>query len=151
MKIVKKAKSVEHPMEEVLNLEPGTTVVEYKEVLPAESVKMPDYDQKDDEIETKLEEVYSTAMGNAMSVGDAIETVEGKYKARVGEVTAAMLNVALGAVREKSVLKQHKDKMMLETITADNPRTVNNNLVVADRNEILRMLKGQQDKEEKDK
>lgn len=140
MKTVKKTKMIEHPMEEVLDIDPGTTVVEYKEVLPAEVVPMPDYDKKDDEIEVKLEEVYASAMGNVVAVADELERVEGKYKARIGEVTAAMLNVALGAVREKRELKAHKDKMTLEVTTAGSPRTVNNNLVVADRNEILRIL-----------
>jgi hypothetical protein len=140
MKTIKKTKHVEHPMEEVLDLDPGTTVVEYQEVLPAEVVKMPDYDNKDDEIEEKIEEVYTMAVGGVTAIADQMETVEGKYKARIGEVTAAMLNVALGAVREKRELKMHKDKMTLETATAGSPRTVNNNLVVADRNEILRIL-----------
>ena len=144
MKTVKKTKTVEHPLEDEFGIEKGTTVVEYKEVLPAEPVKMPDYDAKDDEIETKLEEVYAAAMGNAEAVGDAIETVEGKYKARVGEVTAAMLTVALGAVREKRELKKHKDQVMLDNGGEDGntPRSVTNNLgvVVADRNEILRLI-----------
>ncbi|TFH11186.1 MAG: hypothetical protein E4H14_01140 [Candidatus Thorarchaeota archaeon] len=142
MKIIKRTKATAHPMEEALDIEEGTTMVEYKEILPAESVKMPTYDLKDDEIETKLEEVYATAMGNVTTVSDEIERVEGKYKARMGEVTAAMLNVALGAVREKSLLKQHKDKITLEVTTGSTPQTVNNNLVVTDRNEIMRMLQG---------
>jgi len=140
MHTVKKTKLVEHPMENVLDIEPGTTVVEYTEVLPAVIVKMPEYDKKDDEIETKLEEVYITAMGNVATVADALETAEGKYKARIGEVTAAMLTVALGAVREKRELKMHKDKITLDAVEGATPRTVNNNLVVADRNEILRIL-----------
>jgi hypothetical protein len=140
MKTVKKTKTIEHPMEQVLDIEPGTTVVEYHEMLPAEIVQMPDYDKKDAEIEEKIEEVYTAAMGNVATVADEMERVEGKYKARIGEVTAAMLNVALGAVREKRELKMHKDKVAIEVSQGGNPRTVNNNLVVADRNEILRIL-----------
>lgn len=141
MKIVKKTKTIEHPMEEVLDLEPGTTIVEYKEALPAEVVKMPDYDQKDDEIEGKLEEIYTLAIGNVETVADEMERVEGKYKARIGEVTAAMLNVALGAVREKRELKMHKDKVAIDTANTGTPKTVNNNLVVGDFNEVLRIAK----------
>ena len=77
-------------------------------------------------------------MGNVATIADEMERVEGKYKARIGEVTATMLNVALGAVREKTALKMHKDK--LTPIPGAGPQTVNNNLVVADRNEILQML-----------
>lgn len=148
MKTVKKTKAIEHPMEDVLDIEPGTTMVEYTEVLPAEIVKMPTYDEKDDEIENKLEEVYSVAMGNVSTVADEMERVEGKYKARIGEVTAAMLNVALGAVREKRELKKHKDQNTVDVADAGTPRTVNNNLIVSTPNEILRLLKEKQKEEE---
>jgi len=139
MEVVTKTKNIQHPMEDVLDLDPGTTLVEYNEVIPSVPVAMPDYDVKDDEIETKLEEIYTVAMGNVEAVADELDRVEGKYKARIGEVTAAMLNVALGAVREKRELKKHKDGIA-PTSGDGNPRTVNNNLIVADRNEILRFL-----------
>ena len=86
----------------------------------------------------KLEEIYTVSMGNVEVIADEMERVEGKYKARIGEVTATMLNVALGAVREKAQLKMHKDK--LPKNGGGGAQTVNNNLVVADRNEIIRML-----------
>ena len=135
-------------MEDALGLEPCTTVVEYKETVPAIPVSMPTYDEKDDEIETKLEEIYASAMGGVETVSDEIERVEGKYKARMGEVTAAMLNVALGAVREKRELKKHKDSLIVSAGDAG-PKTVNNNLVVADRNEIMRMLLDKQESKNK--
>lgn len=138
MDIIKKEKYIEHPLEDVLDIDSGTTVVEYKEALPAEVIPMPNYDQKDDEIEGKLEEIYTVAMEQVQVISDETERVEGKYKARMGEVTATMLTVALGAVREKSALKMHKDKISGAAISG--PSTVNNNLILADRNEILRAL-----------
>jgi hypothetical protein len=138
--IVTKEKLIEHPLENEFDIEPGTTIVEYTEVLPAEVVTMPNYDQKDDEIEGKLEQIYTVAMGQVTVLGDEVERVEGRFKARVGEVTATMLNVALGAVREKSLLKQHKDKLTPAQQAANTPHTVNNNLIVADRNELLRLM-----------
>jgi hypothetical protein len=140
MSIITKEKLVHHPLEDVLDIDPGTTMVEYREVVPAEIVVMPTYDQKDNEIEGKLEEIYSTAMGQVTAIGDEMERVEGRFKARIGEVTATMLNVALGAVREKSMLKQHKDKLTPAQQAANTPHTVNNNLIVADRNELLRLM-----------
>lgn len=139
MKLTTREKEIEHPMEDILDITPCTTVVEYKEVEPAPVVQMPTYDAKDDEIEGKLEEIYAVAMGNVATIADEMERVEGKYKARIGEVTATMLNVALGAVREKTALKMHKDKQTPVT-PGGAAQTVNNNLVVADRNEILQML-----------
>lgn len=132
-------KLIAHPLEIELGIEPGTTVVEYKEHIPAEIIQPPSYDEKDLEIEEKLEEIYTEAMGQVSTLGDEIERVEGKYKARIGEVSATMLNVALGAVREKSHLKQHKDKVV-PAGPVGGSHTVNNNLIVADRNELLRLM-----------
>lgn len=138
MKLTTREKEINHPMEDVLDITPYTTVVEYTEAEPAPVVPMPSYDPKDNEIEEKLEEIYTVAMSNVSTISDEMELVEGKYKARIGEVTATMLNVALGVVREKAALKMHKDK--LTPVPGAGPQTVNNNLVVADRNEILQML-----------
>lgn len=140
MTTIKKEKLVAHPMEEVFNMEPGTTVVEYTEAMPTTIVLAPNYDEKDNEIEQKLEDIYASAMDNVSVISDTIETVEGKYKARVAEVTAAMLNVALGAVNAKANIKKHKDNLAVEMLHPDAPHTVNNNLVVTDRNELLKML-----------
>lgn len=134
-------KAIEHPLESIFDIESGTTMVEYREVLPEKPVEMPNYDQKDDEIEMKLEEIYGVAMGQVVLVADEMERVEGKYKARIGEVTATMLNVALGAVREKRQMKEHKDKLSpIRNTIGDNNTITNNNVVVADRNELLRMF-----------
>lgn len=134
-----KQKLIEHPLEDVFDIEPSTTMVEYKEVVPAEVVEMPNYDKKDDEIEGKLEEIFSVAMTQVATISDEMERVEGKFKARMGEVSATMLNVALGAVNSKAQLKMHKDRLG-PTGGSGTPHTVNNNLIVADRNEILRAL-----------
>lgn len=139
MKIVTKEKTINHPMEGILDLDPGTTIVEYKEAIPEDPVEHVRYDEKDGEIETKIEEIYTAAMSSVVTMSDEMERVEGKYKARMGEVSATMLNVALGAVREKRELKQHKDKLSASQVTAAKNVT-NNNLIVADRNEILRVL-----------
>lgn len=140
MDSVTKEKNVAHPLEDILDIEPCTTVVEYKEFVPAEVIPAPNYDAKDSEIEDKLEEIYTIAIGNVGVISDEMERVEGKYKARIGEVTATMLNVALGAVKQKADLKMHKDKLAVDKHSAGTPHTVNNNLVVSDRNSILRAL-----------
>lgn len=143
MKIEHSFKAISHPMERALDIESGTTMVEFQEIVVEPQVEMPDYDKKDSEIELKLEEIYTLAIGNVSTISDEMERVEGKFKARVGEVAATMLNVALGAVREKSQLKQHKDKLQLDTKNSSLPsrnETTNNNLIVADRNELLRIL-----------
>ena len=99
MKRIHTDKLVTHPLEEAFGIEPGTTVSEVIVAVPDEVSVMPDYDQKDIEIEAKLEEIYATAMGQVVIISDELDRVEGKFKARMGEVTATMLNVALSAVK----------------------------------------------------
>lgn len=138
MDIEIKSKTTEHPLETAFGIESGTTVVEYKEMTPTPTIPTPTYDDKDEEVDGQLEEIYATAMTQVATMADEIEKVEGKYKARMGEVTATILSVALGAVREKRQMKEHKDK----NVPVTTPHTVNNNLVITDRNEILRLLQG---------
>lgn len=145
MKVTTKEKTITHPLEEVFGIESGTTITEYREVLPEAPIEHVQYDQKDGEIEMKLEEVYAVAMGQVSLISDEMESVEGKYKARVGEVTATMLSVALGAVREKRIMKADKDKLKPNRASIGN--ITNNTLnvgdsVVADRNDILKAFLG---------
>lgn len=141
MKIVTTEQFVEHPLEKVFDIEENTTIAEYKAIVPSEIVIMSNYDNKDNEIESKLEEIYSAAMATVEEITDQINVVEGRHKARMGEVSATMLTVALGAVREKSALKMHKDKSAIAGANIGTPNSVTNNLnIVADRNELLRMM-----------
>lgn len=145
MKIITGERLTEHPLELALDIEPGTTLTEFKEVLPEETVKMMNYDAKDNEIEGQLEEIYSVAMTQVTAISDEMDRVEGRHKARIGEVSATMLNVALSAVREKAAVKMHKDKLSpAGGATVGGGGTVtNNNLIIADRNEIMRMMLAQ--------
>lgn len=145
MKSEIKEKFSSHPMEDVLGIEIGSTVIEYTELTPDPIVESPLYDDKDVEIEEKIEEVYGLALGTASIVTDEIERVEGKYKASLAESATQSLNIALGAIREKRMLKEHKDKLQIAANKSKIPNnmTTNNNLIVANRNEILKMLADQ--------
>lgn len=134
------AKLTEHPLEDVLNITPGSTLIQYEEPLPAvPPVDHLTYDEKDKEVEQRFEEIYNTAMDQADELMGEMKQVEGKYKARVGEVARRMLNVALGAAKEKSAQKMHKDKMGQQR--QPTPSTVNNTAVFVDRNEFLRLAR----------
>lgn len=133
-------KIIEHPLEATFDIEPCTTLVEREVVVPDVVQPFEGYDEKDDDIENKIEEIYDVAMSQVTDVFDQVESVEGKYKAKLAESAASMLNIALGAVREKSQLKQHKDRMRMTKASATTPHTLNQNLIVADRNEILKTL-----------
>lgn len=137
---------VEHPLEKTFNIEPGSTLVP-QVVRTTELTTIEAYDEKDSEIETQFQEVYDAAMGAFEGQFQEADLVEGKYKARVGEVAVQFLNTALQAAQNKSLLKQHKDKIAEAKNRNSGPKTVNQNLIVADRNDIIKkLLESQQEK-----
>ncbi len=135
---ITKTRTIEHPLESVLDVERNTTIVEYKESPPGELVVVPEYDTKDIEIEGQLEEIRAKAIDAFDAQQDITETVDGKYASRSGEVAAQFLNTALAAVQAKSNQKQHKDKLV--TVEKGSKTTNNLNIITADRNDILRAL-----------
>ncbi len=143
---IQKTKTIEHPMEQILDIEPGTTLVHYEESLPVPLIEHEEYDEKDNEIEQQFQEVYEKAMDAFDAQSDITDTVEGKYAARNAEVSVQFLNTALAAAKEKSGLKQHKDKLEVSKAEAGKPKAVNNNLIL-DRNELLRLIQSTKEKE----
>lgn len=132
--------NIEHPMEEVLEIEPGTTVMTRVEHERKELSVVDSFDEKDIEIEEQFQEVYEAAMDAFEQQSQEAEVIEPKYKARNQEVAVQFLNAALTAARDKSTLKQHKDKLVADRVKAAGPKTLNQNLIVGDRNEILKHL-----------
>lgn len=140
--------AVEHPMEEVLDIEPGTTMVEHVQ-RSTDLVEHVPYDNKDTEIEGQYQEIYDAAMDQFDTQSGEAELVEGKYKARNAEVAAQYLNTALAAVKGKADVKIHKDKISIDTVKAGTPKTLNQNVIVADRNDILKtFMEGSEDEAE---
>lgn len=130
----------EHVLEATFDIEPGTTIVPVVETIPTVLTPAEEYDNKDVEIEQQFQEVYDAAMTAFEVTSETVSQIEPKYRARNEEVAVQYLNTALAAAREKAGLKGHKDKMAVTKVKASGPQTVNNNLIVADRNEILKKL-----------
>ena len=143
--VIKKEKTIIHPLEEALNIERGTTVVEYNEVVPTELLPHETYDEKDNEIEDQLQEVYDKAMAAFDVQAEITDIVEGKYSARNGEVAVQYLNTALQAVNSKANLKQHKDKLEVAKEKISTPNKVQNNLIVTDHSDLLRQILNKKD------
>lgn len=101
---------IEHPCEDVFDIEPGSTVMTVPAPRHTELVRSQNYDDKDAEIEGQYQEVYDKAMDAFDDIQTDMEGIEGKYKARNLEVGVAFLNAALSAAKEKSRMKEHKDK-----------------------------------------
>lgn len=132
--------AIDHPLEEIFDIEGGTTLMPRTEK-ETDLVPADEYDDKDDEIDGQFQEVYDAALSAFEDQVAEAELVEGKYKARNMEVGAQLLNTALAAAKEKSNMKQHKDKNAV-TKGKLGAKTTNNTLIVADRNEILKAMSG---------
>ncbi len=142
MEVITKEKIISHPLEDMFGITQNSTIVEYEELVPDPVIEQLNYDSRDEDIDGKLETIYTIAMGQAESIADEVAMVEGKFKARLAENAAAMLGIALGSVREKRIMKEHKDKLSPVHRNMDVNNITNNNLAVitADRNDILRMI-----------
>lgn len=136
----KVVKVIGHPLEGFFDIEPQSTEIEVFDRGGGELVKDAAYDPKDTEIEEQFQEVYDSAMDGYDELSEEVHRVEGKYKARMGEVSVQHLNAALGAATQKAKLKEHKDKLESKE-TGVGSRVVNNNLIVDDRSRLLEELR----------
>lgn len=130
---------MDHPLADKLDLpEAEETMPAVVENKPTEMVSSKSYDQKDDEIDEQFQDIYEMALDNFNVLSEEIQDVEGKYKARVGEVANQYLNTALSAAKEKANLKEHKDKLV---VTESGGKTVNNNMIVGSYEEVIKMAR----------
>lgn len=130
-------KNIEHPLEDVFDIEPGTTLITRQEQ-KTELVEVAEYDEKDTEIEESIQEVYDKAMSGYERIQDECEDIEGRYLPRMMEVGVQHLKMALDAAEAKQRMKELKDKLNSKSKSAG-PKTVNNNLVIS-REELLRTM-----------
>jgi translation elongation factor EF-1beta len=137
-------KTIAHPMEDMLDIEAGTTNVPAVPPRESQLTVVDEYDEKDQEIEEQLQEIFDTAMDAYEQQALDIESIEPKYRARNQEVAVQYLNTALSAVKEKSNTKMAKDKMKTKEVAAG-PKTLNQNVIVADRNDLLKQIFGNEE------
>lgn len=139
----KVTKNIDHPLEEFFDIEKGSTEVEVYE-REGELVDPHAYDEKDREIDAQFQEIYDSAMDGYDTLAEELHKVEGKYKARIGEVSVQHLNAALNAASHKAKLKEHKDKLESKADGAGASRVTNNNtLVIDDRSTLVSELRKQ--------
>lgn len=133
---------MEHPLEKLFGLEPMSTqmVVQSSEI---ETVETPLFDEKDKEIEGELQEVYRLALDGYDSMVGDLDNIEPKYRCRGNEVALQYLNTALQASRQKMDLKRHRDLLTSKVLKGGFQSSVTNNVLVADRNELLKFMRDQ--------
>lgn len=135
-----------HPVEDLFNIEAGSTAIVITEPRETDLVVHNTYDDKDCEIETQFQEIFNRAMDafdDSQSDNDQIPV---EFKARNVEVSVMMLNAALSAAKEKANLKKHKDQVQLKTgptSVIDNS-TVNNTLMNVSTSDLIKQLAKEQ-------
>jgi len=95
-----------------------------------------------DELKTdhQLETIHTSAMEAFYQQQNMAVQVDPKFSARNSEVAAQFLTIALNATASKAKIKLDRQKQRVLNRTEGGPKTVNNNLIVADRNSLLKEL-----------
>lgn len=147
-----------HPLESVFNIQAGTTplassaaqistemldpatgeIVERK----TENVTLEELAKEerieDLKIDGQIDVIHGAAMTAFESQNRLSQEVDPKFAARNAEVAAQYLKIALDAVGTRVDTKFKRAKIRLEQ--NQGPRSVQNNLIVADRNDLLKNM-----------
>lgn len=107
---------------------------------------MPYRETLDDEekaIADQLHDIHQKAMDVFQMQTEMVEVVDPKYAARNAEVAAQYLNTALQATALRAKIKAEQNRQRLNNTVGAivNGGTVTQNIVVADRDEMLRAIK----------
>ena len=135
----KKTITTSHPLEDFLNITPNSTEKEIVEVT-SEPNKIEIYDDKDSEIDEEYQHIANTALSAYEEIIDASQ--DSKQPARMAEVAAQYLGIALDAINRKAGLKQHKDKLTNKKVN-NIQKNIQNNLIIG-RNDLLNKLKNEE-------
>lgn len=97
--------------------------------------------------DARIDTIYDTAMSAFITQTQMAQTIDPKFSARSAEVAAQYLNIALNAVQVKTHNKRERFKLKMKNSSGGAPTVngdiTNNNIVVADRNDLLKMLQKQ--------
>jgi len=139
-----------HPLEAVFGIASGSTYNEMSPYDDDDMIAVPQQelaqaagyqdDAEDLDITEKIETIFEAAMDAYENQTALTEIVEPRYAARNAEVAAQYLNTALNATALKARTKNDKRKSA-PFIPFNNTNISNSNVVVADRNQILEMLR----------
>lgn len=104
------------------------------------------YDQIDEKVRDKYNEVYGFGLSAYSRQMQEAELVEGKYKARNYEVAAQFLRISLDAAKDSGNQKANKDKLKLaekkinHEVGAGKKGNTNNNYFIGDTNDLLKAI-----------
>ena len=89
-------------------------------------------------MDRQLDSIHNLAIETFHNQTAYQEMSEPRYQSRIAEVAAQYLNIALTATTNKAKIKAERKKNNIAAATAGKPTT--NNVVVASREEIMRMI-----------
>lgn len=147
-----------HPLESVFNIQPGTTplssasaqvsnemldpatgeVVERKTEGVSDSEIAKEERIEDLKIDGQIDGIHGAAIAAFEAQNRLSQEVDPKFAARNAEVAAQYLKIALDAVGTRVDTKFKRAKIRADANAG--PRQVQNNLIVADRNDLLKSL-----------
>lgn len=134
--------SISSPLEDIFDIESGTT--EKALQLVPQSTEMASIDETEEtEIAVQLNTVYNYALEAFEQQTANVQTIDPKFAARTAEVAAQYLNIALSAVNTRVSNRDRREKRKGGKIENQNAENIQNNIIVADRNELLRMIRAQ--------
>lgn len=136
-----------NPLEQAFNMsedfdieeEYGVAEQQKQDTAPTE----PPVDHKDADdvlIEQRIDEIYTVAIDAFKAQQEYLEVIEPRYAARNAEVAANYLNIALSAVNSRSKAKTDRKRANQSFVPYANGGKTTNNVLIADRNEILKMI-----------
>lgn len=134
------------PLEEVFDLPSGSTTLPQfigkDEIIeaPTEDVEESSNKQMESNIVGNIDNVYDAAMQVFEMQSEMIETVDPKFAARNAEVANAYLNTALQAMKLKTDVLKERRASRKGSGSGQTAETINNNVIVANRNDVLRAL-----------
>ena len=141
MEFYEREVNISHPMEDVLDIEPGSTTITEFAMIPQELVPHGEYDEKDNEIEGQMQEVYELAVQAFHQQMGTFATTDPRNLPRTMEVANAFLQTALQAINSKTTLKTNKDRNISRAKSNSQPSSVTNNTLIMDRNSLMKMLR----------
>ncbi len=134
-------KTMGHPLDSVFDVEKNATISN----IQGRDIELFDENEdrnKDTEIDGQLDEVYDIALQAFNTQNELTQSIDPRYSARNAEVGAQYLRIALDAAAQKSnkLINNKKLRGSKGQSYIENNGTINNNIIVADRNQILQML-----------
>ncbi len=133
-------KTIDTPFEELFDIEPGTTeaVIQPPAIKDIDSPEMED--EEDKHVSKQLETVYEYAIESYEQQTNTVQSIDPKFAARNAEVAAQYLKIALDAADTRAKNKNSRKKINAALLKAGTPDTLNQNLIVTNRNELFDMV-----------